>query len=797
MTALLSFFALTSWAVNENESVEADTSRVYDIEEVVVVSQPKEFFRLRQQPVSSSSYSGLQLSGLHAQDLRELSDFVPSFTMPNYGSRYTSSMYIRGIGSRVNSPAVGIYVDGMPLQSKSSFNFHVYDIDRIDVLRGAQGTLYGMNTEGGLVRLYTKNPMNYQGTDVTLSAGTHWTRRAEVSHYNKLSDRLAFSLAGFYNGQKGFFRNQATGERADAFNESGGRLRLVWQPTPRLNFDYVADYQYVRQNGFPYGLLTSLTSTASEPSTNHQGSYRRNMLNTGLNFTYHGNGFDLNSITTYQYLRDYMLMDIDYLPLDFLHMEQRQKQNSLAQELTLKSRNDSHWHWTFGAFFSYQNLTTNAPVFFDPAMNTMLSKNITDYAYYGMYNSMVARMVGQGMPQEAAERQVTSVIERAGGCNIDMQVETIPGFFKTPQTNLGLFHESNIDLTDRLTATLGLRYDFSRTDIDYRTSARTTLSEDVMGTHVDAAISSLLERKEHSIFNQLLPKVGLRLRIDENGSNIYATVSKGYRAGGFNIQMFSDILQTELQTSAQSARGEMVIEHDAIAYDNIAKTISFDPETSWNYEFGTHLNLFENRIQLDLSGYYMRVSNQQLSVMAGNYGFGRMMVNAGRSYSCGIETSLRGSALENRLSWAVNYAYTHAVFKEYDDSIKVDGKNQYISYKDKKVPFVPQQTVSASIDYRVDFNRSTLRSLTFGINGSAQGKTWWDEANTYAQKFYLTTGAHVDAAFPHVVVSLWGRNLTNTKYNTFAVQSSATGEQLTFAQRGMPLQLGVDVKLHF
>ena len=88
--------------------------------------------------------------------------------MPEYGSRYTSSMYMRGIGSRVNSPAVGMYVDGMPIQSKSAFNFHTYDIDRVDVLHGPQGTLYGMNTEGGLIRLYSKNPFEYQGTDLKL-----------------------------------------------------------------------------------------------------------------------------------------------------------------------------------------------------------------------------------------------------------------------------------------------------------------------------------------------------------------------------------------------------------------------------------------------------------------------------------------------------------------------------------------------------------------------------------------------------------------------------------------------------
>ena len=101
-----------------------------------------------------------------------------------------------------------------------------------------------------------------------------------------------------------------------------------------------------------------------------------------------------------------------------------------------------------------------------------------------------------------------------------------------------------------------------------------------------------------------------------------------------------------------------------------------------------------NSLQMDLSAFYMQVRDQQLSVMAGNYGFGRMMVNAGKSYSCGAELTLRGKAFDNRLSWTAAYGYTHAAFKEYDDAEVVDGKEVTISYKDKRVPFVPDHTLS-------------------------------------------------------------------------------------------------------
>jgi outer membrane receptor protein involved in Fe transport len=312
-----------------------------------------------------------------------------------------------------------------------------------------------------------------------------------------------------------------------------------------------------------------------------------------------------------------------------------------------------------------------------------------------------------------------------------------------------------------------------------------------MGVQVKAAVNSVLEHSESNNFSQLLPKVGLSYRIDDRGSNVYATVSKGYRAGGYNFQMFSDILQTELQDKAQSARGDMTIEHSEQDYSNIAETISYKPEESWNYEFGTHLNLFDGRLHADFAGFYMQVRNQQLSVMAGNYGFGRMMVNAGKSYSCGIELTLRGSAFDNRLTWGAAYGYTRAVFKDYVDSVRVEGVNTAVDYKDKRVPYVPEHTFSVMADYRIG-------QFTIGANVAAQGRIFWNEANTYSQKFYATLGAHVDYAFTdNIGVSLWGRNLTDTNYNTFAVASAATGRQMYFAQRANPIQVGIDVNIHF
>ena len=342
----------------------SDTSRVVDVDEVIVVAQPREQFRLRLQPVSSNMFDATDFTSLNIRDLRDISLYTPSFVMPNYGSRYTSSIYVRGTGARVNSPAVGMYVDGLPIVSKSQMNFHTYETSRVDILRGPQGTLYGMNTEGGLIRLYSKNPMDYQGTDVKLGMGSRMYRNVEASHYNKLSEQFAFSLAGFYTGQNGFFHNSTTGNRSDRFDEAGGKLRLVFQPTSRLNFDFIADYQWVRQNAFPYGELDMQTMKAASPSTTLDNKYHRQMLNTGLNIQYLGKGYELYSTTSYQHLNDYMLMDIDYLPVNNMHLVQEQLQNGLTQEFVVKTGKDRRWRTTSGVFGSYTWLRTDGPVYF-------------------------------------------------------------------------------------------------------------------------------------------------------------------------------------------------------------------------------------------------------------------------------------------------------------------------------------------------------------------------------------------------------------------------------------------------
>ena len=761
---LLSLIA-TAGEIHESDIVAVnDTSRVVDLDEVIVVSQPKEGRLLRQQPLSSSVMTQQEMQQLQVRQLTDMSLYVPSFTMPQYGSRLTSSMYIRGIGSRVNNTAVGIYYDNIPLISKSAFNTHFYMLDRVDVLRGPQGTLYGANTEGGIVRIYSKNPMSYQGTDINLTAASGWQRKVEVAHYHRPSERLAFTVAGFYQGQKGFLMNTHLGERNDKADEAGAKVRLMWKANDRLTFDLTSDYQYAIQNGFPYGYYDEAENHTSLPATTTMNTYRRQMVNTGLNVSYDFGTLLLTSTTSHQYLWDRMQMDQDYVVDDYMHLMQQQKMNALTQEVVLRSKGEGIWKHTTGVFGSYQWLHTDAPVTFGPQMTSML-------------DAVMARVLPPTHTLKFTNFR-------------------IPGDFKTPQFNLGIYHETNLDLTEALTATLGLRYDFVQVKNDFTTTAMTDMDfRMAVGPRTIALTipyASSYEASFKHTSNQLLPKFGLTWTFDEAGSNLFAVVSKGYRAGGYNLQAFSDIFQTEMRSMGANIPRDGQVKHTEENIDQLKDQISYDPETTWNYEFGTHLNLFNNKVKADVALFYTQIRNQQLSAMSPAYGYGRIIVNAGKSYSCGAELALRGSAVDNHLLWGATYSFVNAKFKEYDD---YNDQRQPVSYKDNYVPFIPLHQLSAHGDYRFDIAGSVLRSLTLGANVQGQGKTYWEADNALYQKFYATLGAHAAFDLGVVVVDLWGRNLTNTHYNTFLVNSKITNQN--FAQRGNPIQLGVDVNVHF
>ena len=351
-----------------------DTTKVIDIEEVVVIATPKENNRLRQQAISSTSLSQNEMRNNSVTSVKALSGLVPNLFIPDYGSKLTTSVYVRGIGSRINTPAVGLYVDNIPFIDKSAFDFNYSDIERIDVMRGPQGTLYGRNTMGGLIRVFTKSPFTYQGTDIRLSAATYNDYKASLTHYHRISSQFAFSTGLFYEHKGGFFKNNFNNKRIDTDDEFGGRFRAIYLPSENLKLDFTLNYEYTNQGGYPYeytGRTDGKTEGRGEYigkiSYNRECGYKRNLLNGGLNLEHQADNFILSSVTGFQYLYDQMNLDQDFTEADIYTIMQKQNSKTISEELVLKSKPGNRWQWTTGVSGFYQWLKTDGPVTFQEA----------------------------------------------------------------------------------------------------------------------------------------------------------------------------------------------------------------------------------------------------------------------------------------------------------------------------------------------------------------------------------------------------------------------------------------------
>lgn len=761
-----------------------DTTRVVDVEEIVVVASPKENAKFRQQALASTVLSREQLQDNQVTSVKHLTSLVPNFYMPDYGSKLTSAIYIRGIGSRINTPAIGLYVDNVPYLDKSAFDFNTYDIERIDVLRGPQSTLYGRNAMGGLVRIYTRNPFRYQGTQFSVGGATgNNSYRASLAHYHRISERFAFSAGGFYEGARGFFKNTYLNRYADPLQSGGGRLRAIWLPTENWKLDFTANYEYSDEGGYAYGLYHSDTGVTDPIRSNEEGTYRRGLFNTGVSATWQGSRFIFNSVTSYQRLDDRMFIDQDFLPEERYTLEQKQRLNAFTEELSVKSLPGKRWQWVTGAFASYQDLKTQSPVFFQRDGMTMLEDIIN-----GVFTSSVPLPMG-----------------------IDFKDDRMPVWsdFRTPVTSLALFHQSTLNdlLLDGLSLTVGLRLDHERLSMDYDSQTNTAyaFNMQMLPRPMELEADCRMQGKVKDHYTQLLPKVSLKYDFDD-GNNVYASVSKGYRSGGYNIQMFSDLTRNELQgvmmTQVKEGCFEMVDQMlpPAMA-DKIKKQIAssmpavapqdvhttyYRPEYSWSYEVGTHLTLWNGKLQADVAAFWMDTRDQQIARMVES-GMGRQMVNAGRSRSLGVEASLAAS-IDRHLSLNASYGYTRATFRDYDGG--EDADRQTIDYTGNTVPFVPRHTLNAGASYAFFLKGDFLRQVTLHAGYTAAGKIYWNEANDMHQGFYGTFGGSVVLRTRYCDIDLWGRNLFDRSYHTFGVESMGRW----FAQPGKPRQFGVDLR---
>lgn len=674
-------------------------------------------------------------------NIKQVSEIAPNFYMPQYGSRMTSSVYVRGLGTRIDQPVVGLNIDNVPIINKDNFDFDLSDITRIEILRGPQNILYGRNTMGGLINIYTLSPFSFEGIKLQAEYGSANSYKASAGIYRRFAGNLGMSLNLYATGADGFYRNAVNNSKVGRERQWSARWKTQWRPHGSVMIENTASISRSIQNGYPYE-----SEATGRIAYNDTCFYRRLTVTDGLTANGKIGNVTLSGIASFQYINDNMTLDQDFLPLDYFTLTQRRHEYALTADVVARSNVGSRYNWLAGAFAFTRHTDMNAPVtFFDYGLSSLIEHN--------------ANALNPQYPIRWDQRQLL-----------------LGSDFIMPVNGVSLYHESTFNLSP-FTLTLGLRWDYEHASIRYHSHSSSSYTiydatdpghETVYKKGIPVEIND--QGKLSKSFSQILPKFSVGYTLPSDRGNLFASFTKGFKSGGYNTQMFSDVLQ-------QRIMGQMGI---AERYD-VDDIISYDPEKTWNYEVGAHLSLLDHQLQLDLSAFWIECRDQQLTMFPEGSVTGRIMANAGKSRSRGIEASAVAS-LPAGFKLRASYGLTDARFTDF-----TNGKTNFAGCR---VPYAPSNTLFLGLTYRHQFRNSVIDLLTANLDTRGFGRIYWDEANTLSQPFQMLLGASVRIDRGDFSLEAWADNITSTRYATFYFVSIGN----SFLQRGNPFACGATLR---
>ena len=690
---------------------------------------------------SATTVSRAELENRHVNSVKELTAIAPNFYQPDYGSRMTSSIYVRGFGSRIDQPVVGMNIDERPVMNKNGYDFDLFDIDRVQIVRGAQGVLYGRNSSGGAINVYTLSPLHFQGKRLTFEYGNGNHLRLKASHYAAPSKNLGWSSSIFYSHSDGFFMNRERGENCDGGDNVAVRLRGQWVSPENWSIDNTFTAGYTDEGGWAYRQYSA--GVLAPVAYGDPCSYRRFTVGDGLVVKCLFEEFTLSSTTGYQYVNDRMRIDNDFTAADYFSMGQYQSEYSFTQEFVARSNDGGAFSWQAGLFGFWKRNVMSAPVTFKQyGIDNLILKNANEYYYH---------LLG-------ANRELSL---RDGSFTIDDDF-IIPAYGAATYLQLG-YGLAGFEFT------VGLRLDYERSVMDYDSRSLVYYKtyrdiNDYNALPVELSGSKSMDALE------LLPSFSLSY--SKEWGTVYASARKGFKAGGFNTQLFSDLLQSKMT-------GTLI---GRVQETDVSSTV-YRPETNWTFELGTHLSpMRSGALKVSAALFYIDCRNQQLTVFPKGMSTGRMMSNAGESFSCGAEASVAYRVGDFTLNAA--YGYTHAEFRKY-----ISGDSDYSG---NILPYAPRETMSANVEYRLPVSKRFANYVLLNVGWHGVGRIYWNEENTLSQPFYGLWSASLSWEKGMWGASVWGKNLLGEEYDTFYFRSIGND----FFAQGKPLQFGMSLHVN-
>ena len=437
-------------------------------------------------PASVSVITGEELEAAGIDNVRDAAILVPNLTLTEFSSRRLSFPFLRGIGSGQGESAVVTYVDGVPQLTTGSTNLPLVDLDRIEIMRGPQGTLYGRNALGGVIHVISKRPTDTPVWDAELSVGDYDFQEYRLSYSGPIAaDDVYLTFTGLQSMREGYTESTFTGDDIDDRDAFFGRTQLWFAPTDRSELRIGLYGERARDGGFVLENIDALEAEMHETDQDFPGVAERDIVAPSVHYEYFGDSVNFVSVTAFQDWDVLETSDFDFTAIDGIRRETNEEQQYFYQELrfsnmeaiSVSERSDLSWLVGVSGFTADSERSA-----------------ANDF-----------RPDGEG------------IFFAPGGVGVD----TSSGDFDSESGSL--FGRVSVLVDEKLEFAGGLRYDYESTDAD------TDRTFEAGGVVIPTG-----SQDDDESFDELSPELAVGYHFTDD-LLLYGRAAKAFKAGGFNL----------------------------------------------------------------------------------------------------------------------------------------------------------------------------------------------------------------------------------------------------------------------
>ena len=670
---------------------------VRQLDAIIVTAEKREDDILRI-PSSVSNISARQVEQYRLWNSKDITAIAPNVYSANPGDNRNVTS-IRGVTTTSYDPAVATYIDGVNQFNLDTYIAPIFDIERIEVLRGPQGTLYGRNAMGGVINIITKAPTNLTHGFAEWNIGDYGQERYTMGIRTPLlENKLYLGAAGMYDRSDGFYDNTFYNQDFDKKNSFTGNYYLKYRANSRLSVTLNFKHHRNRNKG-AFALAPDPQTAFSKPYEVEQNALTRlidNTLNGSLNIHHAGPNVNFTSLTTYQSNHRYYEnpIDGDFSPADIITIG-----------------NDYGKDWNNVKAWTQEFKFTTAP-----SSNSPVQWTAGSYMFI----------------QDSPNKQATNFGEN-GDLYGAMPNTSILNTTEAKSRGIAFYGQAAYAVTESFEVTLGARYDHERKE-------QRVLGEYFMNGDQTPLFETQPDTSAAASYNAFSPKVGLTYSISDD-HHIYGVFSRGYRTGGFT-QLSADPSQPPL--------------------------FQYKPEYSSNGEIGLKNSFFHNRFRLNVSVFYIKVNHVQVPTLVLPQAL-TVTKNAGELTSKGVELEIAATPSKG-LQFDYSFGYTDAKYNK----LLVPNQGVEVDLEGNRQVFTPEITSMLAAQY--SYQLSEWQKLKVVVRGEAMsiGDQYFDLANTIKQEAYHLFNARAGFAGTNFEVMFWMRNITDTRYISYAYDFGGT-----------------------